>query len=365
MSGRLRVLSGLTAKAAACFMVEAPGVRLILDLGAVGDPAGDPELGGVGPVDAVLLSHLHPDHAGGLSRLAEIGHPPVHATALTARGLGRSDLRALPLRGQVRVCGVTVTCGRNGHAPGGVWLHLGLGGGLLFCGDLGFGSAAWPFDAPPPAATVVLDASFADAEAPATTPSRGLAAALEAVRGPAGGPLLLPAPAWGRGLELALEAGRLGAPLALDAAHRAALAAALAEPEALLPAAAAALPRLATKAEPAEAARPRPGLVVLIDDAPARSALTADWVARIEAGGGAIRFTGHRPPGSPAARLVAEGRAGRLAWPVHPWLAQNRALLAGTRARAAMPAFCAPEAWPALAAALAPVRLITEAETSL
>jgi len=380
MSCRLRVLSGLGAKAAACFLIEAPGGRLLLDLGAVGDPASNPDLRGVGPVDAVILGHLHPDHAGGLPRAAEVGDPPIHATGLTATGLavrglaatgpaaGGRDGRALcplPLRGRTEVCGVPLTTGRNGHAPGGVWLHLGLGDGLLYCGDLGFGSAVWPLDAPPAAGTVVIDASFGAAEAPAEPPVQALAAALEAVRGAGGGPLLLPAPAWGRGPELALAAHRLGAPLALDAGHRAAIAAALAVPGALLPAAVKALPGIVAAAEAAETAPARPGLVVLIDDAPARGPLAADWLARIEAGGGAIRFTGHRPPGSPAARLVQEGRAGRLPWAVHPWLAETRALLAGCGARAAMPAFCDPAEYPALAAALAPVALLTGPEIAL
>ena len=30
------------------------------------------------------------------------------------------------------VLGVRVRTGRNGHAPGGVWLHLDIGGGLLY-----------------------------------------------------------------------------------------------------------------------------------------------------------------------------------------------------------------------------------------
>ena len=45
----------------------------------------------------------------------------------------------------------TPTNGSNGHAPGGVWLHLGIGGGLLYMGDCSVESSLYAFDPPPPA----------------------------------------------------------------------------------------------------------------------------------------------------------------------------------------------------------------------
>ncbi len=361
MTARLRALSGLGDKAAACFLVEAPGARLLLDLGAVAGPGGQPDLRGVGPVDAVLLGHLHPDHAAGLPLRAAVGNPPVHATDLTARVLRLADARPLPLCGQVQLCGVTVTTGRNGHAPGGVWLHLALGEGLLYCGDLGFSSDVYPLDAPPPAATVVLDASSGLAEAPAGGHLAALARALAAAEGP----LLLPAPAWGRGVELALAAAGLGAPVAVDAPLRAALARLAGAPEALRPGAAARLAALAAGAEAAETAAPRAGLAVVASDPAAEGGATAAWAARLSGGAGAIRFTGHCPAGSAAARLLAAGRAGRLPWPVHPWLSENRALLLRLGARRAVAAFCDPRLYPALGAALAPAVLPDMADLAL
>lgn len=365
MIPRMQVISGMGAKAAACFLVETPGPRFLFDLGAVGGLGGTPDLTGVGPVDAVLLSHLHPDHAAALPHCVDLGAPLVYTSDLTANALGLADWQSLPLQGTTQICGMTITCGRNGHAPSGVWLHLGLGDGFLYCGDMGLTSAVYPFDPPPPAATVVLDASFATAEAPARSPVQALAAVLAEVSRDGGGPLLLPAPAWGRGVELALAAAGLGAPLAIDTALRRAIAEMVAVPGAILSTAAAALPALADAAEPAETARPRPGLIVLIDDAAARGALAAKWISRINTDGGAIRFTGHCPPGSPAAQLVAAGQAGSLAWPVHPWLSENRDLLASCQASRAIAAFCGPEAYGAIAQAIAPVALLTRRDIAL
>ena len=59
--------------------------------------------------------------------------------------------RPLPLCGAATLCGVTVRAGRSGHAPGGVWLHLSVGRGLLYMGDNGPHSILYAADAPPPA----------------------------------------------------------------------------------------------------------------------------------------------------------------------------------------------------------------------
>lgn len=37
-----------------------------------------PDVSGVGRVDALLLSHAHRDHAGGLKLLPEVGNPSLY-----------------------------------------------------------------------------------------------------------------------------------------------------------------------------------------------------------------------------------------------------------------------------------------------
>ena len=161
MNATLTPVSGLGAKGPACFLVETGESRLLIDLGYGPQPGLWPDVSSVGRVDALLLSHGHRDHAGGLKLLREVGSPPVYATDIVRATLPQ-DTRSesLPLQGTAEVCGVRVSTGRSGHAPGGIWLHLAIGGGLLYMGDYSVESEVYAYDPPPEAATVILDASY-------------------------------------------------------------------------------------------------------------------------------------------------------------------------------------------------------------
>src|ERR1051326_5149207 len=97
---QLRLISGVGAKGPACFLLEVAGKRLMLDLGEGPPPGVLPDVENVGPIHALLLSHGHRDHIGGLSLLGKRGHPPIYATPSVAAGLPKErEVRPLPVTG--------------------------------------------------------------------------------------------------------------------------------------------------------------------------------------------------------------------------------------------------------------------------
>jgi Cft2 family RNA processing exonuclease len=333
VTATLTPISGVGSKGPACFLVEAAGARLLLDLGVGPQPGLFPDVSKVGRVDAVLLSHSHSDHAGGLKLLPEVGGPKVYATDCVRRLLpAGTESRNLPLHGTAEVCGVRVATGRNGHAPGGAWLHLEAGDGLLYMGDFSVESAVYAYDAPPTAATVILDASYGDYDTPLADAIGAFDRLFDA------GPVLMPVPAAGRAADIAFHVFRTRGELPhIDTAVREAL--------------------KALTNEGAESVRPEAG-----DDLAtiARDASSIDGAAGVmlcgrgDADGGEaarlvslwenarfpeIVFTGYLPPGTPAERLTRSGRARYMRWNVHPRLSDSRDLLRRTGARTVLPAF--------------------------
>ena len=350
---RLRTISGVGGKAAACFLVETAGQRLLLDLGREPGTGRPPDLDGLGQVDAVLLSHGHDDHVGALDLIDRIGRPPVYATPAVAQHLpGGLDVRPLSLQGAQEVAGLPLATGRNGHAPGGVWLHLATADGdLLYAGDLCLESQLYAVDPIPPARLVVLDASYGADDAPQTERRDHLVQLMSGGRA-----VLLPAPPRGRGPELALLAQDVtGEVPAICPATRAAV-------QDLLGVAAGsvrdeALPGLEALAEAPDLPDEPAGIMVAGNaDASggAAATLTRRWRDRPDP---LLVFTGHVPDETPAAGLLAEGRALWRRWNVHPRRSDNQALVRSAGASVVLAAFT--RAWqdPELAAAFSPARL--------
>lgn len=354
---KLTAISGLGGKAPACFLVDTGRARLLLDLGYGPVPGQWPDVSTVGRVDALLLSHSHRDHAGALELAPRVGNPPLHATLGVLGRLGRAGV-ALPLHGDLDVRGVRVRTGRNGHAPGGVWLHLDVGDGLLYTGDYGIESPIYAFDSPPPAATVVLDGSYGDYSGSLDECLARFGPAL------AGGGALFPVPPDGRGPEMAYHSARSGGMLPrVGADLRASLERlATAERESLRPGTAGELARIAREA-PAIADAGGP---MFTGRADATDGEVAKLVARWEREAApAIIFSGYVPPGTPAQRLVDSGRASYIRWNVHPRLSDNAALVRAIKARTVMPAFADARHLDAWRAAFAPAQVTLEREVAL
>lgn len=355
----LTAISGVGAKGPACFLVEADGVRLLLDLGLGPQPGLLPDVSRLGKIDALLLSHGHRDHTGGMHLREQIGNPPVFASAPVAQRLPRAlAAQALPLTGSADVLGIGVRTGRNGHAPGGVWLHLDVGEGLIYMGDHSVESLIYAFDTPPPAATLVLDASYGVYNATLAD----CIARLEPVFARAHA--LFPVPVAGRGPEMVFHLARRGAALPRlgDDLRAALLRMADENADSLHQNVAAELARIAHDAPRIDGAA---GLM-FTGYADATEGEAARRVAQWENDAAPeIVFTGYLPAGTPAARLVASGRAQHMGWNVHPRLADNAALVRTLAAKTVVPAFCERKHLPALAAAFAPALTVMNTPLTL
>jgi Cft2 family RNA processing exonuclease len=355
----LRLISGVGAKAPACFLLEAEGRRLMLDLGEGPPPGLMPNVDGIGTIDALVLSHGHRDHVGALALLPKLGNPTVYATDIVLRALPKDlDAWALPVGGRSDVLGIAVETGRNGHAPGGVWLHFVVGDGFLYTGDFSRESILYAYDPPTaPAATLLMDCSYGSYEAPIATCWQKLAPF-------AARPLLLPVPANGRGPEIAFEFLRHGrTDIFVDDAMANALRE-LAEGASVSAQANVRddIKRLIATVKPIDGPRG----IMLAGSADGTSGATArlfaEWGDRPEP---AIVFTGYINPTTPADHLAKSGRAQFMRWNVHPRLADTVALLRDVRAKTVIPAFCDRTQLPALAAAFAPARVTMDSEIAV
>jgi len=359
-SASLRLISGVGKKGPACFLVETDGRRLLLDLGEGPPPGAVPDLDGIGRVDALVLSHGHRDHVGGLALLPKLGNPPVYATAIVARNLPEGiAARPLPIAGTADVLGIAVETGRNGHAPGGIWINFAIGGGLFYSGDYSTESTLYAFDPPAKtAATALVDCSYADYQKPLAECWDGLAACV------ARGPLLLPVPANGRGPEIALELMRHGIEdIFVDEAMRDALRRLCGSDAISLRAGAAAdVKRLAAIVKPIDGANG----VMLAASADGTSGAAARLIPQFEhLPEVTILFTGYVNPTTPAERLTESGRALTMRWNVHPLLRDTVATVRALRATTVIPAFCDRGKLGALAAALAPARVTMDRDVRI
>lgn len=309
-----RAISGLGGKSPACFLVETEASRFLLDLGE-GSPGEFPDLSDVGEVDAILISHGHADHIGGLHLSDQVGNPPIYATEMTKAFAGHTKLKhasALPLQGQIKIADVLVETGRAGHAAGGVWMRIGGEDGVLYSGDFCRESLLYPVDEPLSAKTLIVDASYGEYDT-------DIAGAVSSLIGAArNGPLLLPLPPTGRGVEIAVLLHEAGCPIAICDQHRHVADLMLAaELETLVKNGRDRLRNMLAHAGHLDA-QSDPSGVMLAANAATTAGLSKTLMARFaDSHDVQILFTGHVEAGTPAKAALGEGRAVFLRWNVH------------------------------------------------
>ena len=334
MNATLNAVSGIGPKEPAAFVVEASGRRLLLDCGEGPEPGRLPDVERIGHIDAVVLSHGHNDHAGALRLLDRIGQPQLFATAPVLSRLKGVTGHAIPIRGRCEIAGIAVETGANGHAPGGVWMRLAVGDGLLYMGDYSFESRLYVFDPPPSTSTMIFDNSYGDAEEAIEPQQRRILDIL------ASGPALLPVPPDGRGPELAMVLLEAGLDIAIDEQVRSvAIMLTQGARESARPESVPRLERLIRNARPLDADAEPQGTMVShggSGDAGVAGALIRRWQDRPDP---IILFTGHVASGTTGRRLVESGRALFQRWNVHPRASDNLALIDSVRPQRIIPAF--------------------------
>jgi len=334
VTARLIAVSGLGPKEPAAFVVETDGPRLLLDCGEGPEPGRRPDFDAIGRVDAIVLSHGHADHVGSLKYRDRIGSPPVYATVPVLSRLKDIQGHAIPIRGKADVLGVAIETGTNGHAPGGVWLRLAVGDGLLYMGDHSPESMLYTFETPPPTPTMIIDGSYGNAEE-TIEPQRKRILDIAAR-----GPTLLPVPPDGRGPDIAIFLQQQGLDVAIDEQVRS-VAAMLTEAarESARPESIPRLQRLLKEARRLDGDSPAQGAMVThggTGDVGVSGALIKRWEDDPKV---TILFTGHIAAKTTGRRLVDSGRGRFARWNVHPRLTDNLALVERVNPSRLIPAF--------------------------
>lgn len=342
MKANLRILSGVGEKGPACFLLEVDGARILLDAGKGPDAEKLPPLEllrEIGDVHGIVLSHGHKDHAGALGEVfsmlgKSMKEIPLFATAYTLRALNIREGIELPVRGTSSILGIPVETGRDGHAPGGVWIRFDIEGGFLYMGDSSPTSAVYGYDSPPSSRFVLFDASYERYDCPNSLEDPDWKELLSRDG------VVFPVPAEGRALEFAyLFSQRNTEALRIDREVRKAMRRCVSEDTAYLRRGLKRDLEYISETAQESSVNNLSGWHV-VSDGEASNGMAAQWVSEWEDKEyPTFVFTGYLGKGTPARRLVHSNRARWKRWNVHPTFSENLELLHSVGAKEAVPCF--------------------------
>jgi hypothetical protein len=217
-------------------------------------------------------------------------------------------------------------------------------------------SALYAFDPLPKSRTILFDCSYGEDDTP-------LAERLKILSPHLADDVLLPAPADGRGPDIALHLYRAGKTIRFDDTTREAVRdlTDIAR-ECLRDGVESDLAQLADTALPPGETSGATFSTPADGSGGETAKLFEQWESKSQP---AIVFTGYIPPGSPADRLVKDGRGKFLRWNVHPRLSDHITMVRTTGAATVIPAFCDRKLLPALQAALKPATVTMDATVTL
>ncbi|GGH16288.1 MBL fold metallo-hydrolase [Alsobacter metallidurans] len=341
---RLHLHGGFGEKGRTSVGVESDGLSLIFDVGInTSDrqhayyPAISPEQ--LARAHAILITHAHEDHVGGLGWCVEQGFGgrvlmtaetradmdaclAEYATPQERSAAATLDIEEFRPGATLDFGALRVETGRSGHAVGGVWMRASnrAGTSALYCGDVVPHSPVLAMDTPPPSEVVLFDASYGDDPVLLAERLRDIGMWV----GSRVGPSLLPTPLIGRSLELIAA---LGPNLAIHRGMRASILQQVSQRMWLQPGMSDQLQATLSRIEDWTEGEPFPAKPLLVDDGMGLSGPSRDAIERAVRDGVPILLTGHLPAGSPAEGALKRRQADWIRLPTHPTWAETTALI--------------------------------------
>jgi len=337
---RIGLQGGFGEKGRTSVSLQTASTTVMLDVGIMVGAKGEDYyprlLAAADAYDALFVSHAHEDHIGGICWLLKQGYrgrilmtaeTRDEALATLEQYADPQDLAGFPVPfdrieifrpgDEIHVGDLAVRTGCSGHVVGGVWFAVShRKRTLVYCADVVPESSVFRMDPLPPCDMVVLDASYGGDPVPGRKRALEIA---EWVRLNAGG-CLLPTPLSGRSLELIFA---LEMPFAVEKGMRAALEGQIGEVAALRPGVSEILKARLSNAADWNVADALPACPLLVDDGMGVAGPSRAAIPQADAQDYPILLTGHLPKGSPAAELMAKGRAAWIRMPTHPTAPEN------------------------------------------